>query len=75
MRGQRVLMNRGPQAPLDRLIERCGAHRGYSYFRAPGNSLLSEGLIHPAGDWYAGGFVGYASVLAGAEETIGLCLH
>jgi DNA-3-methyladenine glycosylase II len=50
MRGLRVLMDRGPQAPLDRLIERFGAHRGYLYFCALGSSLLSKGLIHAAAD-------------------------
>jgi DNA-3-methyladenine glycosylase II len=50
MRGLRVLMRRGPQAPLNRIIERFGEHRGYLYFCALGGSLLSKGLIHAAAD-------------------------
>ncbi|MEP7244056.1 MAG: AlkA N-terminal domain-containing protein [Gammaproteobacteria bacterium] len=46
MRGLRALMRRGPQAPLDRIIERFGEHCGYLYFCALGGSLLSKGLIH-----------------------------
>jgi DNA-3-methyladenine glycosylase II len=50
MRGLRALMHRGPQAPLGRLIERFGEHRGYLYFCALGAWLLSKGLIHAAPD-------------------------
>ena len=46
-RGLRALMRRGPHAPLTRVIERFGEHRGYLYFCALGGSLLSKGLIHP----------------------------
>jgi DNA-3-methyladenine glycosylase II len=46
-RGLRALMRRGPQAPLARVIERFGEHRGYLYFCALGGWLLSKGLIHP----------------------------
>ncbi|MEO7774761.1 MAG: AlkA N-terminal domain-containing protein [Steroidobacteraceae bacterium] len=48
MRGVRALMRRGPQAPLERIIERFGDYRGYLYFCALGGSLLSKGLIHAA---------------------------
>jgi 3-methyladenine DNA glycosylase/8-oxoguanine DNA glycosylase len=46
-RALRALMHRGPHAPLTRIIERFGGHRGYLYFCALGSSLLSKGLIHP----------------------------
>lgn len=46
-RGLRALMRRGPHAPLTRVIERFGEHRGYLYFCGLGGSLLSKGLIHP----------------------------
>jgi len=45
MRGLRVVMHQDPHAPLDRVIERFGQHRGYLYFLALGGSLLSKGLI------------------------------
>jgi 3-methyladenine DNA glycosylase/8-oxoguanine DNA glycosylase len=47
VRGLRALIRRGPQAPLARVIERFGEHRGYLYFCALGGWLLSKGLIHP----------------------------
>ncbi|HMA00599.1 MAG TPA: hypothetical protein VKP66_21855 [Steroidobacteraceae bacterium] len=47
-RGLRVLIRRGPRAPLNRIIERFGEHRGYLYFCALGGWLLSKGLIHGA---------------------------
>jgi 3-methyladenine DNA glycosylase/8-oxoguanine DNA glycosylase len=50
MRGLRILMRRGPQAPLVHVIERFGEYRGYLYFFALGRWLLSKGLIHAAPD-------------------------
>jgi DNA-3-methyladenine glycosylase II len=48
MRRLRTLLQLGPQAPLDDVVERFGKHRGYLYFYALGGSLLSQGLIEPA---------------------------
>ncbi|MDC0715648.1 DUF488 family protein [Nannocystis bainbridge] len=45
-RGLRALL--GADAPLDRVIDRLGDHRGYLYFWALGGDLLKRGLIHPA---------------------------
>jgi DNA-3-methyladenine glycosylase II len=47
-RGLRTLMRLEPHAPLDRIIERFGEHRGYLYFCVLGRWLLSKGLVHPA---------------------------
>lgn len=47
-RGLRTLMRLRSGAPLERIIERFGACRGYLYFYALGGSLLSRGLIHAA---------------------------
>jgi 3-methyladenine DNA glycosylase/8-oxoguanine DNA glycosylase len=48
-RGLRTLMHLRKGAALGPIIERFGRYRGYLYFYALGGSLLSRGLIHPAG--------------------------
>jgi DNA-3-methyladenine glycosylase II len=47
-RGLRTLMRLSAHAPLDRIIDRFGEHRGYLYFCALGGWLLKKGLVHPA---------------------------
>jgi DNA-3-methyladenine glycosylase II len=42
------LLKLSPGAPLDRVIQRFGDHRGYLYFCVLGSSLLSRGFIHAA---------------------------
>jgi DNA-3-methyladenine glycosylase II len=49
-RGLRTLMGLSAHAPLDRVIDRFGEHRGYLYFCALGGWLLSKGLVHPASE-------------------------
>jgi DNA-3-methyladenine glycosylase II len=46
--GLRSLLRLAPDAPLDPVIGRFGALRGYLYFHAIGSRLLSRGLIRPA---------------------------
>lgn len=48
MRGLRRLMRLGEGSSLDRVVERFGDRRGYLYFFALGDSLLSRGLVHAA---------------------------
>lgn len=43
-----ALLQVGPGAPLERVIERFGEQRGYLYFLALGGTLLRRGLVHPA---------------------------
>ncbi|MEO8603795.1 MAG: DUF488 family protein [bacterium] len=47
-RGLSGLLRVEPGAPLARIVQRFGDHRGYLYFCALGGSLLAKGLIHPA---------------------------
>jgi 3-methyladenine DNA glycosylase/8-oxoguanine DNA glycosylase len=48
-RGLGELLHLAPGGePLDRIVERFGAHRGYLYFCALGSKLLARGLIQPA---------------------------
>lgn len=68
-RGLRALIRRGPKAPLTRVIERFGEHRGYLYFYALGGSLLSKGLIHPA-PARAGSSLGMLSLTDLAREAL-----
>jgi 3-methyladenine DNA glycosylase/8-oxoguanine DNA glycosylase len=42
------LLQLPPGAPLDRALQRSGAHRGFLYFCVLGGNLLTRGLIHPA---------------------------
>ena len=47
-RGLGALLHLDRHAPLDRVVERFGDHRGYLYFCGLGASLLARGIIRPA---------------------------
>lgn len=47
-RGLNRLLGRAPGAPIERVVERFGAQRGYLYLHILGASLLANGLIRAA---------------------------